>query len=82
MGLFMRSVLSIILAVAVIAPVARAQDDASCAFDYVVEEGLIAETFTDLTPGLLESPKFADMARRVLPNVKRFFLLSRANTQP
>ena len=74
MDLFMRSVLSLIIAVAVAAPVARAQDDASCAFDYVIEGGLIAEAYSEVTPALQKRPEFAENARRALPNVKRIFV--------
>jgi hypothetical protein len=69
----MRSVVLLTFAIVAIAFGARAQEHAPCAFDYVIEGGLIADTFSERTAALPEDPKFAEVARRILPNVKRVF---------
>lgn len=69
----MRYVLLFILSIIIATTDVRAQGDASCAFDYVVEAGLVSETFTELTPGLSDNEEFGDGMRRILPNVKRVF---------
>ena len=51
------------------------QDDATCAFDYVLQGGLITEEFTEVTPELQQGSKFAEVLRNALPNPKRAFVL-------
>ena len=42
------------------------QDDATCAFDYVLQGGLITEEFTEVTPELQQGSKFAEVLRQRL----------------
>ncbi len=54
--------------------IARAQEDALCAFDYVIVDGLIAKEFAEVTGKLSEKPDLAELARRALPSTKRVFV--------